>query len=128
MELTTYYDFGYMWECPDSFKIDGQKFLMIWVRLWLWFLRTTNVWRWKEQENFSRLDGDSRCWLFQLNSKKLLATCPNHSKRVKCKNGKLYHNVIREYENLRTDEISVMKDEIYKFNPLEFISENVTDD
>ena len=29
MEITTNYDFGYMWECPDFFEIDGKKFLMV---------------------------------------------------------------------------------------------------
>ena len=29
MEITTNYDFGYMWECPDFFEINGKKFLMI---------------------------------------------------------------------------------------------------
>ncbi|WP_044566288.1 glycoside hydrolase family 32 protein [Anaerococcus provencensis] len=29
MEITTNYDFGYMWECPDFFEINGNKFLMI---------------------------------------------------------------------------------------------------
>lgn len=29
MEITTNYDFGYMWECPDFFELEGKKFLMI---------------------------------------------------------------------------------------------------
>ena len=29
MEITTNYEFGYMWECPDFFEIDGKKFLMV---------------------------------------------------------------------------------------------------
>ena len=29
MEITTNYDFGYMWECPDFFELDGKKFLMV---------------------------------------------------------------------------------------------------
>ena len=29
MEITTNYDFGYMWECPDFFEINGKKFLMV---------------------------------------------------------------------------------------------------
>ena len=29
MEITTNYDFGYMWECPDFFELDGKKFLVI---------------------------------------------------------------------------------------------------
>lgn len=29
MEITTNYDFGYMWECPDFFEIDEKKYLMI---------------------------------------------------------------------------------------------------
>lgn len=29
MEITTNYDFGYMWECPDFFELEGKKFLMM---------------------------------------------------------------------------------------------------
>ncbi len=29
MDITTNYDFGYMWECPDFFEVDGKKFLII---------------------------------------------------------------------------------------------------
>ncbi len=29
MDITTNYDFGYMWECPDFFELEGKKFLMI---------------------------------------------------------------------------------------------------
>ena len=29
MEITTPYDFGYMWECPDFFELDGKKYLIL---------------------------------------------------------------------------------------------------
>ncbi|MDU2565508.1 glycoside hydrolase family 32 protein [Anaerococcus sp.] len=29
MQITTSYDFGYMWECPDYFDINGKKYLLV---------------------------------------------------------------------------------------------------